>query len=79
MFSASAALADDDDCRSPMSQWQSQDAAVQHAARSRHRGAPPENRRRLLRDQGPRQRRQRGRTEARACDLRLAQARGGVP
>ena len=32
LFGAGAALADDDDCRSPMSQWQSQDAAVQHAA-----------------------------------------------
>ena len=31
LFGATAALADDDDCRSPMSQWQSQDAAVQHA------------------------------------------------
>ena len=26
-----AAFADDDDCRSPMSKWQTQDAAVQHA------------------------------------------------
>ncbi len=32
LFGAGTALADDDDCRSPMSQWQSQDAAVQHAA-----------------------------------------------
>mgnify|MGYP005850195899 FL=1 len=31
LFGATAALADDDDCRSPMSQWQSQDAAMQHA------------------------------------------------
>ena len=31
LFSADAALADDGDCRSPMSQWQSQDAAIQHA------------------------------------------------
>lgn len=30
LFGATAALADDDDCRSPMSQWQSQDAAAQH-------------------------------------------------
>ena len=28
---ATATLADDDDCRSPMSQWQSQDTAIQHA------------------------------------------------
>jgi len=31
VFGATAAVADDDDCRSPMSQWQSQDAAAQHA------------------------------------------------
>ena len=31
LFGAGAVRADDDDCRSPMSQWQSQDAAVQHA------------------------------------------------
>ena len=31
LFGAGAALADDD-CHSPMSQWQPQDAAVQHAA-----------------------------------------------
>lgn len=31
LFGAAAALADDD-CHSPMSQWQPQDAAVQHAA-----------------------------------------------
>lgn len=30
LFGATAALADDD-CRSPMSQWQSQEAAIQHA------------------------------------------------
>ena len=30
LFGANAALASDD-CRSPMSQWQSQDAAVEHA------------------------------------------------
>lgn len=32
LLGAGAAHADDDDCRSPMSQWQSQDAAVTHAA-----------------------------------------------
>lgn len=32
LFGAGAALADDDDCRSPMSDWQPRDAAVQHAA-----------------------------------------------
>jgi len=32
LFGAGAALADDDDCRSPMSGWQPRDAAVQHAA-----------------------------------------------
>lgn len=32
LLGAGAALADDDDCRSPMSQWQPQDAAVQQAA-----------------------------------------------
>lgn len=32
VLGASAALADDDDCISPMSQWQPQDAVVQHAA-----------------------------------------------
>lgn len=31
LLGAGAAFADDDDCRSPMSQWQPQDAAIQHA------------------------------------------------
>lgn len=31
LLGAGAAFADDDDCRSPMSQWQTQNAAVQHA------------------------------------------------
>ncbi|PIV76306.1 MAG: PepSY domain-containing protein [Rhodobacteraceae bacterium CG17_big_fil_post_rev_8_21_14_2_50_65_11] len=32
LLGAGAALADDDDCSSPMSQWQPQEAVVQHAA-----------------------------------------------
>lgn len=32
LVGAGAAMADDDDCRSAMSQWQSRDDAVQHAA-----------------------------------------------
>lgn len=30
LFASGAALADDDDCRSPMADWQSRDAAIAH-------------------------------------------------